>query len=266
VLSLHGTPEGRWNRHPAEGAYRDMGAWVVTLDRPGYGRSSRQPGRVVGDVVPDSIALLDHLGIESLSVTGSSGGGPHALAVAAALGERVVRLRANTNPAPFDAADLDWFADMAEQNVREFQLAAGDERDLHADLVKQLAEMTARITDPEGLLGSDWALPESDRASLDDPASRDMFTLLGAELNRHGVWGWVDDDRAFLRPWATDLAQIRAETLIECGAQDVLVPVSHAQWLARNVPGSRLDLHEDQGHLGHPDDVLTATRWLIDRV
>jgi pimeloyl-ACP methyl ester carboxylesterase len=217
----------------------------------------------VGDVVPDVIELLDHLEIEYLSVTGSSGGGPHALAVAAALGDRVVRVRANTSPAPFDTVGLDWFSGMDEQNVREFRLAEGDESLLHADLVEQLADMTARILAQEGVLGSEWSLPEADRANFDDPASRDMFALLVAELNRHGVWGWVDDDRAFLRPWAADLAAIRAEALVECGAQDVLVPLDHAEWLARSIPGARLVIHEDKGHLGHPDDVLTATRWLV---
>ena len=40
----------------------------------------------------------------------------------------------------------------------------------------------------------------------------------------NGVWGWVDDDLAFLRPWGFDVRDISVPILIEYGETDVLVP------------------------------------------
>ena len=57
----------------------------VTSSRPGYGSSTRQPGRSVVAVVADTAAVLASIGAERCLVAGWSGGGPHALACAARL-------------------------------------------------------------------------------------------------------------------------------------------------------------------------------------
>src|SRR4051794_8100368 len=103
VLTLHGTPGSRLNRHPDAEQYARAGARVITYDRPGYGGSTRRPGRSVVDCVEDVAALADHLGLDRFAVTGGSGGGPHALAVAARLGDRVVRCRCVVGVAPYGA-------------------------------------------------------------------------------------------------------------------------------------------------------------------
>src|SRR4026207_577644 len=45
VVSLRGTPGSRLGRHYDESAYADVGARVITYDRPGYGGSDRHRGR-----------------------------------------------------------------------------------------------------------------------------------------------------------------------------------------------------------------------------
>ena len=106
VFSLHGTPGSRFARHYDESAYSKAGARVVTYDRPGYGGSDRHPGRRVVDCVADVVAIADTLGIERFSVIGGSGGGRHALAVAARSPERVSRERCAVGLAPFFATAL----------------------------------------------------------------------------------------------------------------------------------------------------------------
>ena len=91
IVTCHGTPGCRLNRHPNQDLVRSTGARVIAFDRPGYGRSTRNAGRRVVDVVPDVVALVDHLGLDEFAVVGGSGGGPHALAVAASLPDRVTR-------------------------------------------------------------------------------------------------------------------------------------------------------------------------------
>jgi hypothetical protein len=60
-------------------------------DRPGYGGSTRRPGRSVPGVAEAVRALADAQGWKRFAVFGGSGGGPHALACAALLPERVIR-------------------------------------------------------------------------------------------------------------------------------------------------------------------------------
>ena len=69
------------------------GVRLICPDRPGFGRSTFQPGRTLLDWPSDVEQLADHLGLDQFGLIGHSGGGPHALACAAALPERITRSR-----------------------------------------------------------------------------------------------------------------------------------------------------------------------------
>ena len=58
-----------------------------------------------------SRAIVDALGIGRFLDRGASGGGPHALACAALLPDRVIGVATFASPAP-DAPDIDWLAGM----------------------------------------------------------------------------------------------------------------------------------------------------------
>lgn len=103
VFALHGAPGCRLDRHPNAGLIRSAGARVISYDQPGHGGSGRRRGRTVADAVGDVAAIADHLGAGRFAVNGLSGGGPHALAVAALLGGRVIRAACIVGVAPFDA-------------------------------------------------------------------------------------------------------------------------------------------------------------------
>src|SRR4029077_14691256 len=97
---------------------------------PGYGQSDRLPGRRIADCVDDVVAIADALGIGRFTLQGGSGGGPHCLAVAAALPDRVIRARCVVGLAPFDAVGLSFFAGMDPMNVTEFSWALEGEQRL----------------------------------------------------------------------------------------------------------------------------------------
>src|SRR4029450_6289487 len=80
VFSLHGAPGSRLARFYDEKMYVEVGARVITYDRPGHGGSDRHPGRRVVDCVADVQAIADDLGLVRFAVTGASAGGPHCLA------------------------------------------------------------------------------------------------------------------------------------------------------------------------------------------
>jgi pimeloyl-ACP methyl ester carboxylesterase len=264
VFSLHGTPGGRLNRHPDESVYVAAGARAITYDRPGYGESNRHAGRSIVDCVSDVAAIADHLGIERFAVTGGSGGGPHSLAVAARLGDRVVRARCVVGVAPFGVEGLDFFAGMDPLNVTEFSWALEGEDRLLPELERELREMGERVAlDPSKLLGDDWELDESDRDVLSRPDFAVVIREATEDTVRGGPWGWVDDDLAFTRPWGFDLAEIDVPVEVRYGSRDVLVPAAHGEWLGRNVPGARVVVEDAEGHMGDPDKFLDLMRWLV---
>ena len=101
-------------------ALADRGLRYVSWNRPGYGSSTRQPDRSVADVARDASDILDDLGAGECYVLGWSGGGPHALAMAALLPDRVRAAATIGGVAPYPADGLDWLAGMGEENVAEF--------------------------------------------------------------------------------------------------------------------------------------------------
>ena len=263
VFSLGGTPNSRFARHHDENDYVKAGARMITYDRPGYGGSDRRPGRHVVDCVEDVAAIADTLGLEPFAVTGGSGGGPHALAVAARLPERVTRAACASSPAPYDAG-IDWFTGMDPLNVREVEWALQGEDVYVPELEREAEEALERVAaDPSKIIGDDWGLSEADRAALARPEVHDVIRQDVAEAVRQGVFGWADDMLAILEPWGFDVSEIGVPTRVIYGPTDVLVPVQHGEWLASNVPGAEVVVEGELGHMGDPDLVLERVGWLV---
>jgi pimeloyl-ACP methyl ester carboxylesterase len=271
VLVLHGTPGCRFNRWPDEDVFARAGVHWVTHDRAGYGRSDRHHGRSVADEAADVAALADDLGLDRFGVTGGSGGGPHVLACAALLPDRVVRAVCTVGVAPFGPPGLEkdeWLAGMDPENVKEVEWALAGEDVLALELAREHREAEERVEiDPTTLLG-DFELSESDRAELGRPEVAQVIRESVAEEAVNGVGGWVDDDLAFLRPWGFDVSTISVPVLVRYGLTDVLVPPAHGVWLAANVPGCIVDVEDTAGHLGsNPEEEIAGNaRWLSEGI
>ncbi|MEM8962720.1 MAG: alpha/beta hydrolase, partial [Acidobacteriota bacterium] len=100
---FHGTPGSRLGHVEHDALATIPGVRLLLPERPGYGLSDPKPDRTLLDWARDVAQLADHLGIERFAVGGESGGGPHALACAAALGERVSMVILLASPAPASA-------------------------------------------------------------------------------------------------------------------------------------------------------------------
>ena len=74
----------------------------------------------------------------------------------------------------------------------------------------------------------------------------------------------VDDDLALARPWGLDPASIRAPTLFLHGGGDRMIPSSHGEWLAAQVPGSEVMLLPDDGHVSVMRSAPRALAWLAE--
>lgn len=259
TLMFHmGTPSAGSMYAPLVELGSERGLRHVVYMRPGYGDSERCRGRVVADCAADTAAVADWLGVERFYTAGRSGGGPHALACAALLPDRVIAAATIAGVAPEDAEGLDWLAGMGQENIDEFAAMRAGEEELLAFLepfrTKLISASASDLHQEFGDLLSD----------VDRSVMTGQFAEYEAESTRvgmkHGVWGWLDDDLELLHDWGFALSDISRPVTIWQGAQDRMVPIAHGEWLAAHIPGARARLLPDQGHLslalGHYGEVL----------
>jgi len=242
-----GTPAAGIAYDPMVAAVTARGHRFVTYSRPGYGGSTRLAARSVADCVEDVSAIVETLGLDRVYVIGWSGGGPHALACAALLPSIVVSAATLAGVAPSSAEGLDWLDGMGEANVREFSAA----RDGSGALVPYLREAAEGIRESTGetiaeALGS--LVTEIDRRALTGSLADFLASTMHHGL-AEGIWGWHDDDLAFVRDWGFSLAEIEIPVTVWQGRQDAMVPFAHGSWLAEHVPGARPMLLEEEGHI-----------------
>ena len=244
VFWLHGSPQTGDLLAPLLAV---PGVRLLSYDRPGYGGSTRLPGRSVVSAAADVAAVADALGLDRFAVAGHSGGGPHSLACGASLPDRVIAVAALSSPAPFAAEGLDWFAGMASAGEAELRAAVAGQ----VVLEKHLA--TADF-DPDVFTPADLAALAGRWATLGDNSVAAMPA---------GFGGLVDDDLALVAPWGFDPADIAVPTLFVHGVRDRMVPSEHGEWLANRCrPSSELWLSPEDGHVSVLDRAVEALVWL----
>jgi pimeloyl-ACP methyl ester carboxylesterase len=244
----HGTPSAGIPYGPFVDAAAERGLRWVSYSRPGYGESSRHEGRSVADCVADVEAVLEHLGSRELFTAGASGGGPHTLACAALLAGRVLGCAAIASVAPYEAEGLDWMAGQGPENVAEWQAQLAGPETHRAFLEEEAAHMVASDS-ADGLIEAiAGLLPPVDRAALTGEYAESMIRNTHRAVSG-GIWGWFDDDAAFIEPWGFDLDAIRTPVALWQGDLDLMVPFAHGQWLAAHVAVARPHLLTDHGHL-----------------
>jgi pimeloyl-ACP methyl ester carboxylesterase len=235
VLYFHGGGESRLDRPHDLSALE--GVHLVTVDRPGHGRSDFQPGRTLLDWPPDVTCLADRLGWDRFAVYGVSGGGPYVAVTAWALPDRITRaaivssaLQRTEGP----GVSFDQFGSAvaaAWPNVVQ-ALESGPERGLDAWM---------------SVVGG---VDDCDRLVLSRP---EVFAV-GAEAiiegARQGVAGIAYDlALVFTKPWGFDPAEIRVGVDVWHGSLDRIVPVGEAERTAATIPRAELHVIHDAGHM-----------------
>jgi pimeloyl-ACP methyl ester carboxylesterase len=270
VLLFHsGTPSVPLPYQSAVDLMAERGLRYVAFSRAGYGSSTRRPGRSVSDVVDDARVVLDHVGAERAVTIGWSGGGPHALACAALLPDRIRSAATLASVAPYPAEGLDYLAGMGAENIEEFTAALESPEALLVFKERNwpiFREVTAdQVADAFGDL-----IDDVDRASLSGPFAEFAAASFRVAL-QESYWGWFDDDMAMIRPWGFDLASIAVPVHVWQGRHDRMVPFAHGQWLAAHIPTAIPHLFDERGHptivvdsMGSILDELVATAGLLD--
>jgi pimeloyl-ACP methyl ester carboxylesterase len=247
VIWLHGTPGCRlpsrwWFELGFVDVLRSLGVRLITYDRPGYGQSDRQRDRRVADAAGDVAAVADAAGLKEFAVGGGSGGSPGALASAAILAGRVKRMAAIAPMAPYAELGPEEWSRGQDADIREY--------------LGWVLEGEERLAIEVGRMDSE----ERATASPNDPAQASIL-----ERTSRGIWGWVDDELAVVKPWGFDPGTIAVAVQIWYDPEESQLPRQHGEWLARSIPNSSLIPTSALGHRQEEDPRQDWTRliaWL----
>jgi pimeloyl-ACP methyl ester carboxylesterase len=251
LFFLHGTLGGRLLRH-VQGEYERNRLRVVTYDRPGFGGSTRRPGRRVAEGAEDLLTIADQLALDTFAVAGVSGGGPYALAVAATSPDRVTRCATIVSGPPLVVAlGEDLVGDLAPEVRDELQaMLAGGEPYLLSDYGKALAWLQEFAAEPV-----------TEAAAVE----KQMVVHAFRDALSGGPFGYVDDCLAELKPHGFILTDVAAPTVIMLARDDEGVPATHGDWLMRQLPNAELRW-VDGGHFGPRQEAEEQLlRWLGGR-
>jgi pimeloyl-ACP methyl ester carboxylesterase len=237
LLRLPGTPGSRWSIRADRTPWVERGLQVITTERPGFGRSTRLPGRGFREHADDLAAILDHLGLDRVYLTGGSGGGPHVLAFAGRHPDRLVAATVTVGLPPLGDDEYEL---MIPLNASAFRAArAGDE-----SAIRELLAAPYEATKAAPLAGLELAMktaPASDLEVMSDPAWRLAQEKAQSEAFAAGIDGWVDETLAMGGGWSDiDLTAIRTSLTWWHGRTDRNCPFPAAERLVKQLPTATL--------------------------
>lgn len=203
-----------------------LDARLVSLDRPGLGRSTPMPGRTFRDFAADVGEFAALRGLGSPAIVGNSQGAPFALACAAAGVSGAVAIVSGS-----DEVAATRFADALPAPLRDLvELTASD---------PGAAERLFATFDAHAM----WRMvidssPSSDLAVYRDPAFERSYRGSMLEAFAPGPAGYARDTVLAMGRWPFDLRTIRVPVDLWYGDQDTSHSPDHGEWLAARIPGA----------------------------
>lgn len=246
VLFFHGTPGSRLMSAPAWSDV-SLGLRLIVPDRPGFGLSTYKPGRTLLDWPGDVAELADALGLERFVVAGVSGGGPHSLACAYKLGDRVTRAGVISGAAPMDTPDA--IAQMHKGNRTVMKLARTRFGPVVLRGMFGAMAFVAKRWPERATAAMSKQMPAADRAFLADDEILKMLREEAPESYRQGARAAVDEAVMFNKPWGFRLEDIRVPVLLWHGSEDLNAPLSMAKEMEARIPDCTATYYEGEGHL-----------------
>jgi pimeloyl-ACP methyl ester carboxylesterase len=246
LLRVPGTPGCRYSLRADRSGWAARGLWAITTERPGFGASTRLPGRGFAEPADDIAAILDELGVERCHVIGGSGSAPHQLAFAARHPDRVRAMTILVGAAPANDAE---YAALVGVNAEAHRLMSSGDLDGFRKLLEGLRN--AILEDPLAAFRDimDKA-PEADRAVMTDPRWQASFVVAAREAIAPGVDGWYDEGLAIDGSWIdVEPAKVTTSVTWWHAAGDANASFTAAQRLVAQLPNARLvRFGDEEGH------------------
>lgn len=247
LLRVPGTPGCRYNMRADRTAWAERGLRALTTERPGFGASTRLPGRGFAAPADDIAAVLDELGLDRVHVIGGSGGAPHELAFAARHPDRVRAMTILVGAAP--TVDGEYAEAIDLNRIAHEMVRAGDIDGLRSLMEEQRA---ALLADPLGGFEVIMAkAPEADRAVMATEGWQHSFVIGVREALAQGVDGWLDEALAIQGDWSdVAIGDVRTSITWWHAPGDANAPLSAARRLVDRLDSAELRLFgEHEGHM-----------------
>ena len=227
VLHCHGTSSDCFSTCLADPLLQ-AGFSVLTPSRPGYGRTDLGVGRGAAKAADALVLLLDELGIRSCSVLGVSGGGPTAVALAAAYPQRVDRLVL--------AAALTRPETRASEPSYKIQMAFyGPMHSLTWGMLGMLSRVSPRSMVRQTITTFSTHDPDAVMPLL---SANDREVISRFYQGRSSRRGALNDARHTVG--AEMLKKVCQPTLVIHSREDRSVPFAHAEWSLQHIPNAQL--------------------------
>jgi len=232
VIHLHGAGSCRLEAEPLDEPGRERGLRILSLDRPGTGRTSAVPLTSLLGYVDDVRAVADALAVDRFTASGFSNGGMFALATAHVLGDRVERAVPINPTSPFYDAGvrtrLPWSARIAYALLARFP-----------GKVASVALRNGGV--PKGR--SERFNPDRDLVA--QPETHDLLTRIDAQP--HSAECLTQELALTARPWGFDHTGIVQPVEFFTGEHDA--GRTYADTWVSGLPDARLHTFTG-GHLG----------------
>lgn len=250
VVILHDFPGDAETMRPLLGATGATPA--LAFDLLGYGQSSRPwPADLSVWGHADALNLaLRSLGTRQVTLVGLGLGGGIAQVLATRLAPELMQRLVLIDSIAFD------YSNSPNWPLPEMEKRRDPEAPMRAHVADVIADLRATI--PQGS-----AAPAPFPAATLDALVAPYDSEVGKELLYLQIRGLVP---SYMNAVAADLATLACPTLIIWGQRDTVVPLAWGQRLQRVIPGSRLEVIPDAGHLIMNDAPQAVARLVGDFV
>jgi pimeloyl-ACP methyl ester carboxylesterase len=257
IFWLHGTPGARRQIPMDARVYAEQRQIrLIGIDRPGIGSSTPHQYDTAFAFAEDLRTIADTLGVDKFEVIGLSGGGPYALACAAAMPDRIVAAGVLGGVAPVRGADaigggVSTLVTVAAQVIEvagaPIRLAASGLIRLIRPVAEPALYAYARIS------------PEADRRLLVRPEFKAMFLDDLLNGSRKQLAAPFADVVVFARDWGFRLDEVKVPVRWWHGDRDHIVPFEHGQHVVSRLPDAELSHLPGESHLaglGRAEEIL----------
>lgn len=251
VFFFHGWPSSRTMAELADRQARNLGARIISPDRPGICDSTFQPNRKLLDW-PDILEqLANHLEIERFHILAISGGAPYAYATALKMPERVGGMAVVSGAPPI--AELPDQQDLL--GLYRLMLRCYRKCPRFSRACFHLARPFLSLRPPQParpLLLKLLRLRPSDAAALRNSAAFEACFESQRRAWRASAAGVLADAEIYAQPWGFSLEDVDVPVRLWHGKQDRAFSIRTAEQVAKRLPKCTRRFLENEGHYSTP--------------
>ncbi len=245
ILMIHGTGGGFDQGLRFGSALKRRGHQIIAPSRFGYLRSDFPTDPSVANQADAFVTLLDHLGIDRLTVIGGSAGALSATAFALRYPERCTALVLLVPAANVSGSD-------------PVEMTALQQKAVGVLLNSDFAYWSALEAAPERLINTLLATDPRLLSTVRASERRRAFAILSDMLPIHArARGMLNDARQAGHPAKMDFSQLKMPVLVISAEDDRFGTAATARQIAKIVPHAKLIVFANGGHiwLGHDEAV-----------